>query len=226
MDKLAQIMPKLMQYGFYILNIPVFYFSVKKCFMKGRRSSVGRFLMIALTNPLFCMYEAVLIATALLNLFISDFVDNINSADVASMGYVVIYGAVVSIIFFALLVFYAYLIGWRLRIKDKSLLLFLYLIFSTVAITISYSGSSTFVSDPDLELILETFIDLIYLTAFWLLCRLDVAALSEITEKNINTRKVVIETFIYLLTQIILLNSITKVHFIYKIIIRFKSKIC
>ena len=59
MDKLAQIMPKLMQYGFYVLNIPVFYYSVKKCFMKGKRSNVGIFLMIALTNPLLCMYSFV-----------------------------------------------------------------------------------------------------------------------------------------------------------------------
>ncbi len=189
MDKLAQIMPALMQNGFYILNIPVFYYSVKKCFMKGRRGTVGSFLMIALTNPLICMYEAILLATALLNLFASGFVDNINGRDLSSMGYVVIYGGAVIGFYFALIVLYAYLIGWRLKIKDKSLLLFLYLIFSTVTITISYSGSSTFVSDPDLELILETFIDLLYLTAFWLLCRLDVAALSEITEKNLNTRR-------------------------------------
>lgn len=189
MDKLAQIMPKLMQYGFYVLNIPVFYYSVKKCFMKGKRSNVGIFLMIALTNPLLCMYEAVLLATGILNLFIHDFVDHVNGADVYTMGYVVIYGSVVSVIYLGMLVLYAYLIGWRLKIKDKSLLVFLYLIFSTIAITISYAGSTRFVADPDLELILETFIDLLYLTAFWLLCRLDVAALSEITEKNINTRR-------------------------------------
>ena len=123
-------MPKLMQYGFYVLNIPVFYYSVKKCFMKGKRSNVGIFLMIALTNPLLCMYEAVLLATGILNLFIHDFVDHVNGADVYTMGYVVIYGSVVSVIYLGMLVLYAYLIGWRLKIKDKSLLVFLYLIFS------------------------------------------------------------------------------------------------
>ena len=135
MQKILYNVSHIMSNAFFICIIIAFIYSIRKAFYKGQKSRIKLYLMTFLTNPLIVFFLSFVptVFIAWLVCVISsgnvngafDYIDN---SDVYNM-WIVLAGGFMYVI---LTILFAYLMGKWLKVYNRSLLIFLYLMFATI----------------------------------------------------------------------------------------------
>ncbi len=159
----------------------MFYFSVKKCFLKEGQSKVQLFFRTFFSSPLVVYIQAAVVFF-LGAYFSPQMHDYIEESRISDMNVLerIIYSVSTGSVFIILSILYAYLTARWLKAEMKSAVLFMYLMFDTVMIlTNRSSGSGEMFGVPYLRDIIDLIGTIILFIAVWLFYKLDVTALSE-----------------------------------------------
>ncbi len=140
--ELLKYLNEISAYLFYILYIILLYFSLKKCFLREGRSKAGLFFMSLITNPFLVFMLMVLIST--LAVFLMELmklgIEAIADTDWNYLTNDRFYGSLIvlisSALFIAVILPISYLMGIFLKAYNRSMVMFVYIMFSVIIILI------------------------------------------------------------------------------------------
>ena len=123
----------------YILSFLFFLFiSIKKCFWKENRSKVALFFVSLVTNPLVSFFLALLLINNLSGLIWTLVSSNLDSSVESYEAFAILYLWIIyalrGIVYLLFIFFSAKIVAKWLRVKNKSLVLFVYLMFGLFVI--------------------------------------------------------------------------------------------
>lgn len=173
--------------------IILFYLSIKKCFWQSGKSRILLFFVSFFTNP-FIVYVAIYFIMAIVSTGIKIFyavfmgIDDVDAlTDIikqsASPSSLSIDLAVSWFIYLLFMFLFAYLIGKWLKAPNKSLVIFVYLLFSIILIC-TFKSSNILGNHPMLQSIINITDSLVQFTALFLTYHLDIKALSKMTSQR------------------------------------------
>lgn len=124
-------------YLVYVCYIILFYASLKRCFLKDGYSKVKLFFLSLITNPFFVFIASVFLSTIII--FVREMQkvgkDAASATDFANNQ---VYGSLIvllsTLIFIMIIMPISYLMGKYLKAYNKSLVMFVYIIFSVVTV--------------------------------------------------------------------------------------------
>lgn len=189
--EIVKIANEIFGYLFYIVYIVLFYASLKICFSKGGKGSARLFFLSLFTNPLILFVASVLmtiLAAVLCEVFksgkttqaeVRDYTYHlINDSFFISVSLLI--GSIISVLLILLI---SFLVGKHLKAYNRSLVMFVYVMFTVSTIFIDRSGSVS--KDTDLPIQFVYSINNIVSVAFFLvLYFFDMKALSKLTHKK------------------------------------------
>ena len=180
--------------------------SVKKCFMKNKKSRPAHFVMILLTNP-FVLF--VLTAIILILLYAVSFIkDGVNAEyimssflyDNMSFSSSTLFASLMGVVFTFLVLLFSYLVGKKLKVSNISLVTFIYLMFAIIfALSDSKSTSGYDVDALQYISLIMNYVALI--VAILLIYTLVVRELAKLSDNNmsVNWKIFVIPPTIFLM---------------------------
>ena len=181
LDKLNDIIRTV----FYFWLTALFYFSVKKCYWTEGKSKVKLFLLSMFTSPLLTYLGAGAISGLIIDTALSKYVGTSYDRGMQSGLSIIIMGVVFALFYLMMTLLFAWLGGKWLK-AEKSSVVFLYLMFSTIyIISVKKLGVDADVSAPFLWELLDFIGRLIIYLAVWLFYRLDVLTLSEMSHVRV-----------------------------------------
>ena len=178
----------LFEIAFYVLYFILFYVSLKKCFLKEGESKGKLFFLSLVTNPfalVVVMYIAVIMLAVVLFIFQGKSVDDIklvvNSASLSSTVILV-----TSVLFIIVTILVSYLIGKSLKAYNKSLVTFVYLMFSVFVIVCADRSSVVSADTGGVLGFLSNISNIVYIAVLLLLYFFIMNALSGLSDKRRN----------------------------------------
>ncbi len=211
---ILSLVSNILDFAFLIWCIVLFYLSLKKCFLNGKKGKVGLLLVTLFTNPLVVyivsLYAALIPMIAVLIVFgLDKYVYNVS--ELLSIIQIITAG----VIYMLLTFLFSRLVGKWLKVPNRSLVTFVYLMFG-VFFSVSIRGYS----NETLESSLPTFIFSIANTtvlfiASWFLYHFVIKALSGLTNQKraVNAKIFLIPPAIFNLTYISLAFTNLKLSF-------------
>ncbi len=179
--------------AFHVFLFILFYQSLKKCFLKEGESKGKLFFLSLVTNPLL-VFAIMVIATGGMMFAVIALQKGISLKDFSVVGY---FNAVVNdadlssalvliaiIIFILVIISISYLVGKRLKAYNKSLVTFVYLMFSVIVIV--YDDRSSMISADTGGLIsfLSNISNIVYFSGLLLLYFFIMHALARLSDKT------------------------------------------
>ena len=193
----------IIDFGFIIWCIVLLYLSLKKCFLKGKKGSVRLLLITVFTNPLVLyfvsLYAMIIPIVVILLIF------NLGNYANTNSGILLIIQIISGSIIYMLLTFlFSRLVGKWLKVPNKSLVTFVYLMFG-VFFSVMIRGYRNETLETSLPaFILSIASTTILFIASWFLYHFVIKALSGLTDKKreVNAKIFLIPPAIFNLTYV------------------------
>ena len=154
-----------LSYLFYIFYIILFYLSLKKCFLKDGHSKVRLFFLSLITNPFFVFLVMILISTSIV--YIQQVMkydpglEALSNTDYSYLATDQFFSSLIvlitSVLFIIVIIPISYLMGIYLKAYNRSMVIFVYIMFSVNIILAD--NQSTSISD-DAGWLIRIFADL------------------------------------------------------------------
>lgn len=172
----------------FIFFIVLFCLSVKKCFWKEGKSKVKLVILSILTNPVFTYLDALLVRDLVSCIVWPESVQNNQTLIREDWRSLLLLSLMAVMFYLAIILVFAWLMGKWLDAKPRHTMFFLYLMFNTIILSaLMGGGSRDMFQIPYMGTILDIIENLILLLAAWLFYRLDIAKLSNISQKQMDT---------------------------------------
>ena len=186
-DNYIILIELLLQFPLMIINTFLFYFSIKICFWNGKDNKTKLFFMSLFTNP----YIAYLITLFLVMITISiiyivtgymtTFNNGINGAEGEKI--TIIVTLVTWFIYLIFMFIFAYLVGKLTHAHNKSLVTFIYIMFTVIFIC-QFKPTIRFENNYKLNIFIIITDALFQIFATFALFHFDVKALSKMTDQK------------------------------------------
>ena len=195
METFFFVLKRIIQFCFIIYFTVFFYLSLKKCFLKDK-SKIKLFLLSLITGPVMSYTEVTLLSIIAVMIidpefrntatYITDNLHNTNALTVFTERGVFLSCLLIAVAFLMINLLYAWLLGKWLGRSSKSPVVFLYMMFNTLAIMLQTpGGTGTMFSVPYLRDIVDIAGNSILLLAAWLFYRCDIPVFSKIAREDV-----------------------------------------
>lgn len=194
----------IIEYGFLIIYIIMFYLSLKKCFLEDKKRSVKLFFLALVTNPMVLFLVSLVLAILFEGLIMTavtgkDFTYIVNEAvndQAMSLAWTLMGG----FLYIVLTIFFSLLIGKWLKAPNISMVTFIYLMFAVID---GLSGGNVSGKDSSLAIppdIINLISIIVFIVAVLLLYFFVIRALCVLTDRKrqINWRLFLIPPAVFL----------------------------
>ena len=214
MMEILRYVNELFGHLFYICYIILFYISLKRCFLKEGYSRVKLFFLSLITNPFFMFIVSVILSSSIVfirYMLKSDLgLDDLATIDYGFLATDKFYSSVIvliaSIIFIIVIIPISYLMGKSLKAYNRSLVMFVYVMFS-VMITLIDNRSFTMLDDSQLAIeYLYNINNIVCVAVLCLLYLFIVNALSKLSDRkrHVNWKLFLISPTVFIIVYSIL----------------------
>ena len=187
--EVVKIVNDIFGYLFYIIHIALFYSSLKICFAKERKGSIKLFFLSLFTNPYTLFIVSVFlttITTGIIEIIKSGKVMQAGGADylLTDPGFISVSLLIGSVISVLLIMLISFLVGKSLKAYNRSLVMFVYVMFTVIVVFIDRSTLAT----EDSGLAIQFVYDINNIVSFAFILFLYffvIKALSKLTDKKI-----------------------------------------
>ncbi len=192
MMEILKSVNELSVYLFYICYIILFYLSLKRCFLRDGYSKVKLFFLSLITNP-FCVFLLLTVLTTTV-VFFREVLNSdlgIHSIATTDYGYLAtdrFYSSLIvlitTILFIVVIMPVSYLMGKTLKAYNRSMVMFVYIMFSVVIILVDIRSSKI---QKDAEWIIQIADNLSNIAIIMVMCLLYlfvIKALSRLTDRK------------------------------------------
>ena len=124
MKEIFHICDTIISFAFFIYLFVLFYMSIKKCFVKGSKKQFKLFLMTLIMNPFVCFVSSIMFVRLAYELLPGIMIRNFR----------LIGSAVITVLYFMLVLLFAWVMAKWIDIRLKSPILFLFLMYNTIFI--------------------------------------------------------------------------------------------
>ncbi len=209
---MMEILNVISAYLFYIFYIILFYFSLKKCFLREGYSKVKLFFLSLLTNPFFLFMAMIYVSTAIVIILeVSKYdLDALDSVDWAYLATDQFYSSLIVLISSALYIVtilpISYLMGKSLKAFNRSMVMFVYIMFSVIIILFDDQHSGVFEDTGWIIYISDNLRNIICIIVLGLLYFFDIKALSKLSDKkrHLNWKLFLIAPTVFILSYTVL----------------------
>ena len=176
MTNILGVMYKIFDIVFVMIYIIVFFSSLKMCFLRDDQSKTKLFFIALATNPItIFLLSIVMVVLAGIGRGLFFDVEVWSALTISMIG---------GFLFIALTILFSWLVGRWMQAHNKSLVIFLYLMFAVV-----YALSGQSVIDNDIEHVISPdvqglLLNIVYIAAVLILYRFVVRNLSELTDRK------------------------------------------
>lgn len=142
MEEFIMLFPSIMFWGVIIFFTILFYLSLKKCFLEGK-SKIKLIVFSLVTSPFLAYLEMVVLSTIAVWKIYPKAIENINNSTTFVQTDLFVLCFIIAVAYLLINYLYAWLMGKWLGVSTKSSVVFLYLMFNTLAIMAqrpAYSG--------------------------------------------------------------------------------------
>ena len=176
LDLIIQTVSFVLKILTYVLGVTLFFFSMKKCFKPEGYSKVKFFFLCLLLNPL-VLYIVISYSLSFLSFWIVSLVNKPLLMDAQSNLLISVIAFILGWIIYLLLMFlFSGILARKFDIPNRSLVTFVYLMFSMDIVCSSFTSAESLISDLA-TVIAES-------AALFFLYHYDIKALSKITHKK------------------------------------------
>ena len=212
MMEILKYLNEISAYLFYILYIILFYFSLKKCFLREGYSKVKLFFLSLLTNPFFLFIAMIYVSTTIVIIMeLSKYdLDALDSVDWDYLATDQFYGSLIVLITSALFIVtilpISYLMGKSLKAFNRSMVMFVYIMFSVIIILIDNQRSVIPEDTGWIIYISDNLRNIICIIVLGLLYFFDIKALSKLSDKkrHLNWKLFLIAPTVFILSYSVL----------------------
>ena len=185
METFFFVVKKIIQFCFIVYFTVFFFLSLKKCFLKDK-SKVKLFVLSLITGPFLSYIEACCLSSCIVRVINPEMFFNINNKRASAEKYIFILCLIIAVAFLLINLLYAWLLGKWLETGTRSSVVYLYLMFNTLAIMLQTpTGTGMMFSVPYLRDIVDIAGNLSLLLAAWLFYRHDIRMFSKIARTDI-----------------------------------------
>lgn len=212
MMEILKYLNEISAYLFYILYIILFYFSLKKCFLREGYSKVKLFFLSLLTNPFFLFMAMIWVSTAIVLIMeVSKYdLDALDSVDWDYLATDQFYSSLIVLITSALYIVtilpISYLMGKSLKAFNRSMVMFVYIMFSVIIILFDNQRSGIPEDTGWIIYISDNLRNIICIIVLGLLYFFDIKALSKLSDKkrHLNWKLFLIAPTVFILSYSVL----------------------
>lgn len=170
---------------FLICFAIMFYLSIKKCFWAEGQSKVKLFFLSLFTSPYLAFTEAT-VAVVVIGSFFPSIRDDIVTEEIMKGWKYFVYASSCALGFTLLSLFYAWLIGKILKLQNMPAMIFLYMMFDTVAVLINRTtGEGELLNVPYMREIVDILGIMLLFLSVWLFYKWDVLELAKLSKINV-----------------------------------------
>lgn len=160
----------------------LFYLSLKRCFLEEGKSKKKLFVLSVITSPYLSYIGMVFLATFALLLINPKAIEKINNRTSFVEIDIFVLCFIIAVIYLLVNLLFAWLIGKWLRVKTKSAVVYLYMMFNTLAIMVQKpSGTGMMFSIPYLREIIDIIGYVILIIAVWLFYSIIISGFSKMS---------------------------------------------
>lgn len=182
METVVSVFNIIAFYGYIVFFSILFYLSLKKCFLEEGKSKKKLFVLSVITSPYLSYIGMVFLASFALLLINPKAIEKINNRTSFVEIDIFVLCFVIAVIYLLVNLLFAWLIGKWLRVKTKSAVVYLYMMFNTLAIMVQKpSGTGMMFSIPYLREIIDIIGYVILIIAVWLFYSIIISGFSKMS---------------------------------------------
>lgn len=182
METVVSVFNIIAFYGYIVFFSILFYLSLKRCFLEEGKSKKKLFVLSVITSPYLSYIGMVFLATFALLLINPKAIEKINNRTSFVEIDIFVLCFIIAVIYLLVNLLFAWLIGKWLRVKTKSAVVYLYMMFNTLAIMVQKpSGTGMMFSIPYLREIIDIIGYVILIIAVWLFYSIIISGFSKMS---------------------------------------------
>ena len=173
-------------YGFIIYFSVLFYLSLKKCFLTEGKSKIKLFFLSLFTSPYLSYVGMVFLSTLVVFMIDPKVIENVNNRTSFAETDIFVLCFIIAVVYLLINLLFAWLVGKWLGVSAKSSVVYLYMMFNTLAIMIQRpSGTGMMFSVPYLRDLIDIIGDIILFFAVWIFYRLNIRVFSKMSHVHV-----------------------------------------